>query len=62
MAKLGEPEDVARTMAFLASHRASAHITGQCISVDGGMEGRIVWPEEFINGTVRVTLHTHPTK
>ena len=29
-------------MAFLASHKAAGHITGECISVDGGMEGRIV--------------------
>lgn len=32
-------------MAFLASHRAAGHISGQCISVDGGMEGRIIWKE-----------------
>jgi peptidoglycan/xylan/chitin deacetylase (PgdA/CDA1 family) len=33
-------------MAFLASHRAAGHITGECLSVDGGMEGRVVWREE----------------
>ena len=32
-------------MAFLASHRAAGHISGECISVDGGMEGRIIWKE-----------------
>jgi Polysaccharide deacetylase len=32
-------------MAFLASHHTSGHISGQCLSVDGGMEGRLVWPE-----------------
>lgn len=32
-------------MAFLASHRAAGHISGECISVDGGMEGRVVWKE-----------------
>jgi NAD(P)-dependent dehydrogenase (short-subunit alcohol dehydrogenase family) len=41
--KIAQPEDVARAMAFLASHRAAGHITGECLSVDGGMEGRIVW-------------------
>jgi peptidoglycan/xylan/chitin deacetylase (PgdA/CDA1 family) len=41
--KIAQPEDVARTMAFLASHRAAGHITGECLSVDGGMEGRVVW-------------------
>ncbi|KAF2467051.1 polysaccharide deacetylase [Lindgomyces ingoldianus] len=46
--KIAKPEDVARAAAFLASHRAAGHISGQCISVDGGMEGRIVWSEEQI--------------
>ena len=32
-------------MAFLASHHAAGHISGQCLSVDGGMEGRLIWPE-----------------
>ncbi|KAF7164446.1 hypothetical protein CNMCM5623_008993 [Aspergillus felis] len=41
--KIAKPEDIARTMAFLASHRAAGHITGQCLSVDGGMEGRLLW-------------------
>lgn len=34
--KLGSPEDIANTAAFLASDMAS-YITGQVISVDGGM-------------------------
>lgn len=32
-------------MAFLASHRAAGHISGECLSVDGGMEGRLIWKE-----------------
>jgi hypothetical protein len=43
--KIALPQDVARAMAFLASHRAAGHISGECLSVDGGMEGRIVWRE-----------------
>jgi len=35
-ARLGEPEDVARTALFLASH-LSDYITGQVLVVDGGM-------------------------
>lgn len=46
--KIAQPTDVARAVAFLASHRAAGHISGQCISVDGGMEGRIVWSEDEI--------------
>jgi 3-oxoacyl-[acyl-carrier protein] reductase len=34
--KLGEPEDVANAVVFLASE-SSSYITGQVISVDGGM-------------------------
>lgn len=44
--KIAQPEDVARAMAFLASHRAAGHISGECLSVDGGMEGRIVWRDD----------------
>jgi NAD(P)-dependent dehydrogenase (short-subunit alcohol dehydrogenase family) len=46
--KIAKPEDVARAAAFLASHRAAGHVSGQCLSVDGGMEGRIVWGEDEV--------------
>ncbi len=36
MRRMGQPEDVANVAAFLASD-ASAYITGQVLSVDGGM-------------------------
>lgn len=52
--KIAKPTDVARAAAFLASHRAAGHISGQCISVDGGMEGRIVWSEEEVQKTAKV--------
>lgn len=35
-------------MAFLASHRAAGHISGECLSVDGGMEGRLIWKENEV--------------
>lgn len=47
--KIAQPEDVARTMVFLASHRVAGHISGECLSVDGGMEGRVVWSEKEVN-------------
>lgn len=47
--KIARPQDVAKCAAFLASHAASGHMSGQCLSVDGGMEGRIMWrPEEIL--------------
>ena len=36
MGKFGEAEDIANTVAFLASENAG-YITGQVINVDGGM-------------------------
>lgn len=46
--KIAQREDIARAVAFLASHRASGHMSGQVLSLDGGMEGRIVWREDEI--------------
>lgn len=40
LARLGRADDVARAAAFLASPRAAAHLTGQTLTVAGGMEGR----------------------
>lgn len=59
--KIAKPTDVARAAAFLASHRAAGHISGQCISVDGGMEGRIVWSEEEIEGQSTPTTEIKST-
>ena len=38
MGRMGEAEEVANTIAFLASDAAS-YITGTCIHVDGGVSG-----------------------
>lgn len=50
LAKIAQPKDVAKAVAFLASHEAAGHMSGQCLSVDGGMEGRVVWRPEDIMG------------
>jgi 3-oxoacyl-[acyl-carrier protein] reductase len=42
--KLGRPEDVAAQVVVLASDDVSGHLTGQVVTVAGGMEGRIVAP------------------
>lgn len=61
--KIAQPTDVARAAAFLASHRAAGHISGQCISVDGGMEGRIVWSEEEVEKSQQtVPMVTTPSQ
>lgn len=40
--KLGHADDVARVAVALASDRVSGHVTGQVVTVAGGMEGRVL--------------------
>lgn len=40
--KVGQPEDIARVVVSLASDRISGHVTGQVVTVAGGMEGRVL--------------------
>ena len=40
--KLGTPEDVAAQIVLLASPTVSGHVTGQVVTIAGGMEGRLV--------------------
>jgi 3-oxoacyl-[acyl-carrier protein] reductase len=43
--KVAQPEDVARQVVALASDELSGHVTGQIVTVAGGMEGRTVHPD-----------------
>ena len=40
--KVAQPEDVARQLVVLASDELSGHVTGQVVTVAGGMEGRVI--------------------
>ncbi len=40
--KLGQPDDVAAQVVVLASDEISGHLSGQVITIAGGMEGRII--------------------
>jgi 3-oxoacyl-[acyl-carrier protein] reductase len=40
--KIARPEDVARQVVVLASDKLSGHVTGQVVTIAGGMEGRVV--------------------
>ena len=40
--KIAQPEDVARQVVVLASDELSGHVTGQLVTVAGGMEGRLL--------------------
>ncbi len=55
--QLARPRDIARAVVFLASPRAARHITGEIVTVAGGMEGRVQWsPEEIDPDAVRRRL------
>ena len=41
--KVATPEDVAAAVVFLSSATAAGHLTGEIITVAGGMEGRLLW-------------------
>jgi 3-oxoacyl-[acyl-carrier protein] reductase len=43
--KVARVEDVARQIVVLSSDELSGHVTGQVITVAGGMEGRVVHDE-----------------
>jgi 3-oxoacyl-[acyl-carrier protein] reductase len=40
--KIAQPGDVARVVVVLASDELSGHVSGQVVTVAGGMEGRVV--------------------
>ena len=44
--KVAQPGDVAAQVVVLASPALSGHVTGQVVTVAGGMEGRVVHPEK----------------
>ena len=43
--KVAQVEDVARQVVVLSSDGLSGHVTGQVITIAGGMEGRVVHDE-----------------
>jgi 3-oxoacyl-[acyl-carrier protein] reductase len=44
--KVAQPEDVAWQIVVLASDTLSGHVSGQVVTVAGGMEGRVVHPDD----------------
>lgn len=43
--KVATPEDIASAVIFLASDKLAGHITGKVLTVDGGMNGRLLHGE-----------------
>jgi len=49
MRQLGTVEDIAATAVFLSSPRQARHVSGEILTVAGGMEGRRLWREDQID-------------
>lgn len=57
MRQLARPEDIARTAAYLSSPGLARHVSGEIVTVAGGMEGRVQWdPNEIEPKSVRARL------
>jgi len=55
--QLARAEDIARTALYLCSPAAARHVSGQVITVAGGMEGRVLWEGGDIDeGEIRSRL------
>lgn len=55
--RIARSEDVAAAIVMLASPRLSAHLSGQTLTVAGGMEGRLLWePEQIDPAAIRERL------
>lgn len=52
--QIADPEDIARTVCWLASPVAARHITGEIVTVAGGMEGRQLWTRDQVDAA---TVH-----
>ena len=47
--QIGRARDVAHTIVHLSSPVAARHLSGQTITVAGGMEGRMLWKEDDVD-------------
>lgn len=50
--KTAVPEDIAGAILYLASDKLSGHISGQTLTVAGGMEGRMLYSREDLKSDV----------
>ena len=51
--KVATADDIARAVLVLASDELSGHITGELVTVAGGMEGRTIHPDRTKGGATR---------
>ena len=59
--QLARPEDIARAVVFLSSPALARHVSGEILTVAGGMEGRVQWdPGQIDPASVRARLAEGP--
>lgn len=51
MRKTALPEDIAGAILYLASDKLAGHVSGQTITVAGGMEGRVLFSPDEVDST-----------
>jgi 3-oxoacyl-[acyl-carrier protein] reductase len=57
--QIARPEDIARAVVVLSSPAASRHVSGETLTVAGGMEGRVQWEAAQVDAdAVRRRLDT----
>jgi len=47
--QIARPDDIAHAAVFLSSDKLARHLTGQTLTVAGGMEGRLLWPDDEVD-------------
>jgi 3-oxoacyl-[acyl-carrier protein] reductase len=50
--RVARPDDIAGPVVFLSSDSRAGHLTGQVLTVAGGMEGRLLWQPSEIDPTL----------
>jgi 3-oxoacyl-[acyl-carrier protein] reductase len=50
--QIARPDDIANAVVFLSSDKLARHITGQTLTVAGGMEGRLLWKSGEVDPTI----------
>ncbi|MGD2019288.1 MAG: SDR family oxidoreductase [Planctomycetota bacterium] len=59
--QLARTDDIARSIAWVLSPTAARHLTGEALTVAGGMEGRVLWEESDVDASsVRRRLRADP--
>ena len=57
MRKIAHPSDIANAVLFLSSDAAAGHISGQTITIAGGMEGRVLFTPDEVQDYVDRMKH-----